>query len=207
MDRRVASKNPLLFRSHPKTTAVGLALIFLAATALTRPESSRTGHFLGTLKAAPVTIETDAGTQLTEMNLDLVLDVSSRGYDSHSVSMRKVALKAPGVPTGDGKSGALDGDFKASGTVPVAPDGRVNLPVTVTLHYPLIDRVFPPSPEPYRETFGGTVTGTLTFHPEKSAYTFQGTLHLTVRGAATGKLIALDIPLESVDLYPDSAAA
>jgi hypothetical protein len=208
MDSRTAYETSLPFRSYPKTTLFGLLLIFLVGTALARPDgSTRTGHFLGTLTGAPATIQTDKGAQASTLDLDLVLDVSPRGHDTHSVSVHDVDLAAPSVPTGAGGSGPLDGDLTASGTVPIGPDGRVTLPVTVALHYPLIDRVFPPSPEPFRETFGGSITGTLTFDPEESAYTFAGTLRLSVRGAASGKLTALEIPLDGIELYPDSAAA
>lgn len=207
MDSRVAYETSLPFRSYPKTTTLGLVLLFLVGTALARPASNRTGHYLGTLTDAPVAIETDAGVQSSTMDLDLALDVSPRGHDTHSVSVHDVELSASGVPTGDGGSGPLDGDLKASGTVPVGPDGRVTLPVTLALHYPLIDRVFPPSPQPFRETFGGNITGTLTFDPEESAYIFKGTLHLGVRGAASGKIVSLDLPLESIPMYPDGAVA
>jgi len=208
MDRRTAHETSLPFRSYPKTTTLGLVLIFLAGTALTRPDgNTRTGHFLGILTAAPATIQTDAGAQTAKLDLDLVLDVSPRGHDSHSVSVHDVDLSAPGVPTGAGASGPLNGDLAASGTVLIGDDGSVTLPVTVALHYPLIDRVFPPSPEPFRETFGGTITGTLKYNPQESAYTFEGILRLNVRGASSGKLTGLEIPIEGIDLYPDSAVA
>jgi len=212
MDSRNAYESSLPFRSslraYPKLTTLGLVLLFLVGTALARPDgSTRTGHFLGILTGAPATVRTDAGAQTAKLDLDLVLDVSPRGHDTHSVSVHDVDLSAPSVPTGAGGTGPLDGDLTASGTVPIGPDGRVTLPVTVALHYPLIDRVFPPSPEPFRETFGGTITGTLTFDPEESAYTFAGTLHLSVRGASSGNLTALDLPIEGIELYPDSAVA
>jgi len=208
MDSRAAYETSLPFRFYPKTTTLGLVLIFLVGTALARPEgSTRTGHFLGLLTGAPATVQTDAGAQTSKLDLDLVLDVSPRGHDTHSVSVQDIALSAPGVRTGAGGTGPLEGDLKASGTVPVGPDGRVTLPVTLALHYPLIDRVFPPSPEPFRETFGGSITGTLTFDPEESAYTFAGILHLSVRGASSGKLTALEIPIEGIELHPDSAVA
>jgi hypothetical protein len=208
MDSRADHETSLPFRSYPLTTTLVLVLIFLGVTALARPDgSTRTGHFLGILTGAPATLHTDAGAQTAKLDLDLVLDVSPRGHDTHSVSVHDVDLSAPGVPTGAGATGPLNGDLTASGTVPIGPEGKVTLPVTVALHYPLIDQVFPPSPEPFRETFGGSITGTLTFNPEESAYTFAGTLRLTVRGAASGKLTALEIPIEGIDLYPDSAVA
>lgn len=208
MDSRNSHETSLPFRSYPKTTTLGLVLIFLVGTALARPDSNtRTGHFLGLLTAAPATLQTDNGAQTATLDLDLVLDVSPRGHDTHSVSVHDVALSAQGVATAAGTTGPLDGDLTASGTVPIGPEGRVTLPVTVALHYPLIDRVFPPSPEPFRETFGGSIAGTLTFNPEESSYTFQGTLRLSVRGASSGKLTSLEIPIEGIDLYPDSAVA
>jgi hypothetical protein len=212
MDSRAAYETSLPFRSypvsHPIATTLGLVLLFLVGTALARPDGdTRTGHFLGALTGAPATVQTDAGARTAKLDLDLVLDVSPRGHDTHSVSVHDADLSAPGVPTGAGATGPLDGGLTASGTVPVGPDGRVTLPVTVALHYPLIDRVFPPSPEPFRETFGGNLTGTLTFDPEESAYTFAGTLHLTVRGASSGKLTALDVPIEGIALYPGGAIA
>lgn len=206
MDARVAREISSSSRFFPKTIVVVLALTFLIGAALARPVGPQTGNYLGILTTAPLTVETDGGDRPSTVDLDLVLDIGPRQGGGHTVSVHDLDLTAPGVPTGDGPSGVLDGDLKESGTVSVGSDGRFTLPVTVTLHYPLIDRVFPPSPRPFRETFGGNLTGALAYDAQESAYTFEGALHLTVRGASTGKLLTLDLPLDSVALYPDSTA-
>ena len=206
MDTRVAREISLSSRLFPKTIVVVLALTFLLGAALARPAGPQTGNYLGILTTAPLTVETDGGDRASTVDIDLVLDIAPRPGGCHTVSVHDLDLAAPGVPTGDGSSGNLDGYLKESGTVPVGADGRFTLPVTVALHYPLIDRVFPPSPRPFRETFGGNLTGTLAYDAQESSYTFEGALHLTVRGASTGKLLTLDLPLDSVALYPDSTA-
>jgi hypothetical protein len=206
MDARVAREISRSSRLIPKTIVVVLALTFLIGAALARPAGPQTGNYLGILTTAPLTLETDGGDRASRVDLDLVLDIAPREGGGHTVSVHDLDLSAPGVPTGAGASGDLDGDLKESGSVLVGPEGRFILPVTVALHYPLIDRVFPPSPRPFRETFGGNLTGTLAYNAEETAYTFEGTLHLTVRGASTGKLLVLDLPLDSVALYPDSTA-
>jgi hypothetical protein len=198
--------------SLPSRTRLLIALLLpcglVFTPALAWPGEAQTGNYLGSLESVPVTVRTDAGERASSLALDLVLDIAPAAQGGrHAVTVHDVDLSAAGVATGAGHSGDLDGDLKASAKAPIGPNGRVALSISVMVHYPLIDRIFPPSPEPFRETFAGTLTGNLSYDPIGTAWTFDGTLHLDVQGAATGKVLALDLPLAGVPFYPDSAVA
>jgi hypothetical protein len=202
MDTRIARDSSLLSRHRPLAALLLIVVVFGLLPAFAAPGQPHNGDFQGRLTAVPITVRTDAGPRASTMDLDLVLDIGPGARGRRAVSVHDAALAARGVATGAGASGDLDGDLHASATAPLGADGRVSLSLAVDVRYPLIDRVFPPSPEPFRETFGGTLNGTLAFAPQDNAWLFNGTLHLDAKGAATGKVLSLDLPLEDVEFLP-----
>jgi hypothetical protein len=185
---------------RPQVLALTLALLLVLGPALARAAEGPAGHFLGAVNDSPATIRTDAGAQPAHVDLNIVLGIGDGGNGGSVVTLSGLDLSAPGVPTASGSTGTLSGTLKASATAPLAGDGRLVLALALAVHYPLIDTVFPPSPQPYLETFGGKLAGTLTYDAGKAVYRFDGTLHLSVRGAATEKVLAIDLPLHDVEL-------
>lgn len=190
-------------RLRLQTIVLALLLGLSLGPAPAHAAGSPAGRFLGAVNDAPATLQTDTGAQTTLVDLNIVLRVS----EGHTVTLSGFDLSTPGAPTGGGSSGTLTGILKASATAPLAADGRFALALTLAVHYPLIDSVFPPSPQPYSETFGGKLSGTLTYDPGESIYHLEGTLHLSVRGPATEKVLAIGVPLHDVELRPDSKEA
>jgi hypothetical protein len=188
---------PEIRPSCPRLQVLALlpSLLIVLCPALAGAAWGPAGHFLGSVDDSPATIQTDAGAQPAHVDLNIVLGITEGG-----VTLSGLDLSAPGVPTASGDTGTLSGNLKASATVPLAADGRLALALALAIHYPLIDTVFPPSPQPYLETFGGKLAGILTYDVGKAVYRFDGILHLSVRGAATKKVLAIDLPLHDVEL-------
>jgi hypothetical protein len=108
--------------------------------------------------------------------------------------------------------------LRTSGVALLGPDHRFDLPLTFSVHYPLIDRFFPPArnpnapgdaPKPFQETFTGVLSGTLYFDAPDADWHFVtgDALHLAVTGTATGKVLAIDLPVESFELVADTVSA
>jgi hypothetical protein len=201
MDTRAV---PEVRPSRLRLARIALALLLsLGSAPLVSAAESPAGRFLGAVNDSPATLQTDIGAQAGSVDLNIVLRIS----EGHTITLSGFELSAPGAPTGSGDSGTLTGTLKASATAPLAADGRFSLSLALSVHYPLIDSVFPPSPQPYSETFGGKLSGTLTYDPGRAAYRLEGTLHLSVRGAATAKVLSIGLPLHDVELRPDSKEA
>jgi hypothetical protein len=202
MNTWIARDSSLPSRHRPLAALLLIVAALGLLPAFAWPGQPHNGDFHGRLTAVPITVRTDAGPRASTMDLDLALDIGPGARGRRAVFVHEAALNARGVATGAGASGALDGDLRASATAPLGADGRVSLSLAVDVRYPLIDRVFPPSPEPFRETFGGTLNGTLALDSQGNAWLFNGTLHLDAKGAATGKVLSLDLPLEDVEFLP-----
>jgi len=202
MDIRAASENRPS-RPWPQTAILTAGLVLaLSLLSVSAPAGTgrQTGRFSGSVVDLPVTVQTDEGRQTTLTDVSLVLGIGE--HETRNVVLHEVDLSAPGVRTGKGDTGTMTGALKASATAPLNADGRFTLALALALHYPLVDRIFPPSPETYLETFGGKLTGALTYNPALAGYRFDGTLHLTVKGAGTGKVLSVDLPLNGVALQP-----
>jgi hypothetical protein len=201
MDTRAV---PEIRPSRLRLPAIALALVLgLSLGPAPVQAAAPAGRFLGAVNDGPASVQTDIGAQATPADLNLVLHIG----EGHTVTLSGLDLSAPGAPTGSGDSGTLTGLLKASATAPLADNGRFALALALSVHYPLIDSIFPPSPQPYFETFGGRLSGILTYDPGRATYRLEGTLHLSVRGAATKKVLSIDLLLQDVELRPDGKEA
>jgi hypothetical protein len=201
MDTRVV---PEIRPSRLRLQRIALALVLgLSLGPAPAHAAGPAGRFLGAVNDGPASVRTDLGAQATAADLNIVLHIG----EGHTVTLSGLDLSAPGAPTGSGDSGTLTGTLKASATARAADNGRFALALALSVHYPLIDSVFPPSPQPYSETFGGRLSGILAYDPGTSTYRLEGTLHLSVKGAATEKVLSIDLPLHEVELRPDGKEA